>query len=150
MRAPLFNGARRCFWVDPPWLTPRTPTAPGDGCLWLLRSSPDQVHRPPVHRARASTRAGLDRDRRSPDRLCPYQPANAADLYWNLGLNPVSSTHDLVWKALQKRTRCRRSIPGDALELPDPGHPVRDPLSSHPSQAGRSGRVFRAAQAPRA
>src|ERR1043165_1738609 len=38
------------------WSTARTPAAPDDGRLWLLRSSPDQVHGPPVHRARPSIR----------------------------------------------------------------------------------------------
>jgi uncharacterized protein YacL len=35
-------------------LTARTPAVPSDCRLWLLRSSPDQVHGPPVHRAQPS------------------------------------------------------------------------------------------------
>src|SRR5882672_3073993 len=41
--------------VQSPPKTARTPAAPDDGRLWLLRSSSDQVHGPPVHRARPSS-----------------------------------------------------------------------------------------------
>jgi len=47
----------------------RTPKAPDDGRLWLLRSSPDQFHGPPVHRARPPLPEAIEADSSTPGPL---------------------------------------------------------------------------------